>query len=469
MTVCNARPRAFAVFYRHLDRWDVGYFRSVRWQWPPSVLCPVRDVLTRQVREVGTHEDKAGLPIIGKISFSGEVFLREPDTRAKYKGRLFWAHAGELIYSKIRVKQGSIALVPQDMPRIAVSAEYPVYAVEHSRVDGSYLILVLKSGIFQSYLDGLAHGGSTKTRIHPKDFERLMIPLPPLAVQQAIVQHWRKAQDEIAKAHAHAQRLEGRIGGDLLKRLGITDTGGGILPPVFGVRWKDLDRWSVDFLRRNLAADRQLEQATYPLTTLGAIAKVSYGLQKCPSNRPNQHPRPYLRVANVQKGELDLSEIKCIDVPDEDMPAFRLEPGDLLVCEGNSADLVGRPAIWNGEIPDCVHQNHILKVRLDPKTALPHFVLEYMHTAPARNHFRSRAKFTTNLASINSNDLRELPVPLPPLKVQRALVAMVAKRRAKIAAARQAAESIATAVTQEVEEMILGKRSVKSAMPGAGK
>lgn len=87
---------------------------------------------------------------------------------------------------------------------------------------------------------------------------------------------------------------------------------------------------------------------------------------------------------------------------------------NLLVCEGNSADLVGRPAIWRGEIPDCVHQNHVLKVRLNQAKALPEYVLEYMHTAAARNYFRSRTKFTTNLASINSNDLRELPLPIPP-------------------------------------------------------
>ena len=90
------------------------------------------------------------------------------------------------------------------------------------------------------------------------------------------------------------------------------------------------------------------------------------------------------------------------------------------------------PPIWRGEIPNCVHQNHILKVRVDREQADPEYVLEYMQTTPARIHFRSRAKFTTNLASINSTDLRDMPLALPPLRIQRHLAARMAKQRQKI-------------------------------------
>lgn len=122
----------------------------------------------------------------------------------------------------------------------------------------------------------------------------------------------------------------------------------------------------------------------YDAALLGDVAAVSYGIQKCPANRPGLNPRPYLRVANVQRGALDLREMKYINVPDAEMPKLRLEPGDLVVCEGNSADLVGRPALWRGEIPNCVHQNHILKVRLDRAKAMPEYVLEYYSASAPR-------------------------------------------------------------------------------------
>ena len=139
------------------------------------------------------------------------------------------------------------------------------------------------------------------------------------------------------------------------------------------------------------------------------------------------------------------------------MHSLRLQPGDLVVCEGNSADLVGRPAIWRGEIPDCVHQNHILKVRVNREKASPEFVLEYMHTAPARNYLRSRAKFTTNLASINSNDLRELPLALPSVPAQRRMVKKIKAKRKRVAALKADAEAKGERAKADVERMILGQ------------
>ena len=116
--------------------------------------------------------------------------------------------------------------------------------------------------------------------------------------------------------------------------------------------------------------------------------------------------------------------------------------------------------MWNGEIPNCVHQNHVLRVRIGQDKALPEFDLEYMSTFYARTYFRSRAKFTTNLASINSNDLRGLPLPLPPLLIQREIVDAVNLQRARIAKEREAAEQRQAEATREVEEMILSVRPV---------
>ena len=214
MTVALMHARAFAVWFRDLGRWDPSFFRRVRWTWPQSVLRPISEALSRETREVATEENKEHLPIIEKISFGGAVsLLDDPASRKKYKGRLFWANAGDLVYSKIRVKQGSLAVVPASIPRMAVSAEYPVYSVKADVARGPYLNLALRSSAFQSYLDGLAHGGSTKTRIHPSDFERLTIPIPPLPVQEAIVEHWRKAHEAAAKSRDTIAALEAECEG----------------------------------------------------------------------------------------------------------------------------------------------------------------------------------------------------------------------------------------------------------------
>lgn len=300
----------------------------------------------------------------------------------------------------------------------------------------------------------------SRNRFKEDEFLGFEIPLPPIPAQRAIVAQWERTQKEIADAQERLKRMEIQIPTIILSELGIPVRPESDLPKVFALHWKELQRWSVSYLARVVAGAGDIHMTKYPLKQLGEIAQVSYGIQKCPANRPGHHPRPYLRVANVQRGRLDLTEIKYIDVPDSELETFRLKRGDLLVCEGNSADLVGRPAIWNDEIPDCVHQNHILKVRVDPSVALPEFVLEYMQTLPARSHFRARAKFTTNLASINSNDLRELQVPLPPLDLQHEIVRRVAEKRAEIAQERNRVRRLTIEVLREIEEMILGTRPV---------
>jgi type I restriction enzyme S subunit len=383
-----------------------------------------------------------------------------PEDRKGYKGRLFWADAGNLIYSKIRAKQGSLAIVPEEIGSLAVSAEYPVYEIDGRKAEPAYLALVLRSSSFLRLLEGLSHGGSTKTRIPPEEFERQRIPLPPLPAQRKIVAAWEDARKYAAETTAKIESLERDIEGRFLADLGLEAPEQAALPKAFAVWWKELERWSVMF-NQVASVAVNISGGRYPVTNLGSVAAISYGIQKCPANRPDQHPRPYLRVANVQRGELDLSEIKYIDVPEDEFAGLRLEPGDLLVCEGNSAELVGRPAIWRGEIPGCVHQNHILKVRACRSSAMPEFLLEYMNRAPARNHFRARAKFTTNLASINSADLRGLSLPLPPISVQEAIMRRVAAGRAEIGTLKAAAQARIDVAKNDVEAMILGTRPVE--------
>lgn len=301
----------------------------------------------------------------------------------------------------------------------------------------------------------------SRNRFREEFFLEFDIPLPSLDGQWAIVSAWEQAKAEIACIHRRLSELEEQIEVDFLAALGLSKPERATLPKVFGIGWRDLDRWSVMYNQlTSISVD--IAAGKYPVCVLGEIATVSYGIQKCPANRPGHHARPYLRVANVQRGELDLSEVKTINVPDTDMPSFRLKPGDLLVCEGNSADLVGRPAIWHGEIRDCVHQNHILKVRVDREQVLPEFVLEYMQTAPARIHFRSRAKFTTNLASINSNDLRELNLVVPPLSRQREIVEKVTEQRNTISKLKTEAEKKSKLAKSYVESMIHGTKPVSN-------
>ena len=134
---------------------------------------------------------------------------------------------------------------------------------------------------------------------------------------------------------------------------------------------------------------------------------------------------PYLRVANVQRGFLDLTEMKEIEIPLNELDKYRLEVGDLLITEGGDWDKVGRTAIWQGEIGLCLHQNHVFRARLLDARLDHQWIMLFINSSLGRGYFGDASKQTTNLASINMTQLRNCPIPLPPLEEQKRIVVKV--------------------------------------------
>ncbi|MCB9036694.1 MAG: restriction endonuclease subunit S [Lewinellaceae bacterium] len=137
---------------------------------------------------------------------------------------------------------------------------------------------------------------------------------------------------------------------------------------------------------------------------------------------------PYLRVANVQDGFLDLSEVKEIEALPSDFQKYKLEYGDILYTEGGDKDKLGRGTIWKNEIPDCIHQNHIYRARLYSKDISNAFVGYFSQTQTAKKYFYGKAKQTVNLASINLTVLSNLPLPIPSEEEQGLIVQEIESR-----------------------------------------
>ena len=138
--------------------------------------------------------------------------------------------------------------------------------------------------------------------------------------------------------------------------------------------------------------------------------------------------RPYLRVANVQGGYVDLNDLATIEVtPDEDLK-YRLHSGDVLMTEGGDRDKLGRGCVWHGEIEPCLHQNHVFAVQTNETILLPEF-LEYLTASDVgRSYFDVTAIKTTNLACTSSSKVLAFTIPLPPIEEQIGIVSFIKKR-----------------------------------------
>jgi type I restriction enzyme, S subunit len=139
---------------------------------------------------------------------------------------------------------------------------------------------------------------------------------------------------------------------------------------------------------------------------------------------------PYLRVANVQDGYLDLSDVATILVPETEAESCLLKAGDVLMNEGGDADKLGRGCIWAGEIAPCLHQNHVFAVR--PRLVRSEWLNAWTSTEVAKAFFESRAKQSTNLASISATNIKELPIPVPPADEQRAIADYLDRETARL-------------------------------------
>lgn len=268
-----------------------------------------------------------------------------------------------------------------------------------SMMDPYFLFAYLGSDASQARLSDISFQTTNIANLSIRELSRFPIPLPTLPEQREIVKILRQA-DHLRQLRSKADEESELLALATFKQ-------------IFG------------FIDKN-SPHRQVR--------LEKISEIVSGVTKG-RNLPSHETVnvPYLRVANVQAGYLDLSELKTIDVLPVDVEKYALQVGDVLLTEGGDFDKLGRGAIWEHDVPDCIHQNHVFRVRLDQEVLLPLFFHYYLQSAYARHYFLRAAKRTTNLASINITQLGALPVPIPPKAMQERFVTAVNQIRGVLA------------------------------------
>ena len=230
-----------------------------------------------------------------------------------------------------------------------------------------------------------AHGATMK-HIVKKDFDNTAIPFPALEEQEKIAQTMNRISRIISDRQQQLQKLD-----ELVKARFVE---------MFG--------------------DMLLNDMAWQESTLDTLADVVSGITKGRKMRETELIEvPYMAVSNVKDGYIDWTTVKTIEATEQEINQYRLLPDDVLMTEGGDPDKLGRGAIIKAPLENCIHQNHIFRVRLDESVILPIFFAEYLKHQKAKHYFLRCAKQTTGIASINMRQLKALPVLLPPLQLQR--------------------------------------------------
>lgn len=390
--------------------------------------------------------------------YGGDIPWITPADLSGYVGKSI--SAGSRSITRAGLENSGARLMPAGAVLFSSRAPigYVVVAANPVSTNQGFKSFVLRDGLTSDYVYYYLRrakqlaldlaSGTTFLEISGKKAGQIPIPVPPLGDQIRIVAEIEKhltrlevGVGALRRVHAHLKRYrvavfkaayEGRLvpteaelarqegrpyeaGADLLRRMS----------PVRGHDRHEATGSQKPAGHLDTSALAVLPEG-WEWTTLDAIAEIKGGITKDQKRRPAEPARlvPYLRVANVQRGYLDLEEVKQILATEVEIRDLALKPGDVLFNEGGDRDKLGRGWVWNGEIPECIHQNHVFRARLSNSDFHPKFLSWYANSS-GQTFFFEQGKHTTNLASISMTKLRRLPVPVPPAAEQLRIVSEI--------------------------------------------
>jgi restriction endonuclease S subunit len=343
--------------------------------------------------------------------------------------------SGQFIFGKQNLHKGAFGIVPPELDGFESTSDIPAFDID-SRCYPEWLYYFFINDKLYFRLSALTKGVGSK-RINLKDLLKLEIPLPEKKQQKIIlkeIESFEIKREKIIKEIDFQAHLVSR-----LKKNYIEDALEGRLTE----KWRTINTTEsvqqiiqeVEKEKNNLIEQKKLrkEKQLNQITTeehffsipqswiwcrLDDVMSVTGGVTKGKKYKENLISVPYLRVANVQRNYLDLSEVKDIIISKIDYDKYQLLKDDLLMAEGGDADKVGRCAMWNNEIEGCIHQNHVFRIRSYNDLVNSSYMLNFLNSPFAMRYYEASSKQTTNLASINKTTVRLTPIALPPLSEQ---------------------------------------------------
>ncbi|OJT51558.1 restriction endonuclease subunit S [Pseudomonas moraviensis] len=226
------------------------------------------------------------------------------------------------------------------------------------------------------------------------DLKNIQIPLPPYPEQRRIAAILDKADALLIRRRAASAKLDRLLQSVFLEMFGD--------PVTNPKEWPDTTR-------------------------LGEIADICSGITKGRKTTSEIRSVPYLAVANVQDRHLKLENVKTIEATEQEINRYKLLTNDLLLTEGGDPDKLGRGALWDASIPDCIHQNHVFRVRITSSAINPIFLNWLVGSARGKRYFLGVAKQTTGIASINMTQLKNFPLLTPPVDLQELFAVRVSR------------------------------------------
>jgi type I restriction enzyme, S subunit len=406
--------------------WDVAF-----------PIVPLGEVLRPRYDSVAHEQFEIHQPIT--IHFDGSVVARE--RVEPFKGSMFAAYPGDLIFSKIDARNGAIGLVPIDFDRVVVTGEYPVFVPDRKQVDARYLAFVLRTPNFLHMLKSISSGTSGRKRVNREEFEEIEIPLPDLIEQKRLA-------DNYEKTLARSVILEKESAEHEYRGLREFEEALGLVPPpdlprcTFHIaQFNAIERWSHEGVLDQallLAAGKPTEK--YPLVALGeVVSDLENGWSpQCLSRPARDDEWGVLKLGAVSFGEFDETANKALPQRLRARSDLEVKRGDVLISRANNLKLVGACAMVHDTRPQLMLCDKIFRVVFRRNSLiLPEFLAEILKTPSVRQQIEANATGTSpTMKNISKPALLDLTFPMPDgddgLRLQDVMVRALRMSRTKV-------------------------------------
>ena len=384
-----------------------AWLDSVPANWTPS---RIRNVAQLSPTYSGCPPKLDELCTVVPMEFLSEVGAIDTTVQQIFEGLpggLTLFEARDVLFAKITpcMENGKGAFV-ESLPTRYAFGSTEFHVLRPFSVDGKFLYYYTLNPFFRTYAAENMSGAAGQKRVSSRFLKDTRLFLPSLPEQQRIAGFLDASCAAIGAAVA-VKRRQLEVLDSLRKAI------------IQRAVTRGIDRCPVLRKTCNIWIEELPEK--WQLVALKRLCEIHTGLTLDKTYEGALIERPYLRVANVQDGHLDLSDIRTIEVPAAVARGVELRSDDVLMTEGGDLDKLGRGTIWDGQILGCLHQNHIFAIRCFRHKLLPDFLTYLTASQYGRDYFEATGKRTTNLASTNSTKVGLFPIPLPSLEEQEAI------------------------------------------------
>ena len=402
-----------AHYYENMRDSGVEWLGEVPNHWNKTKISNIFSVIgsgTTPQSSIGSYYDDGTIPWVQSGDINGNKLLRTSKCITAQALKSYPAlRIYKAPYIAIAMYGASVANISKVLIASCTNQACCVLASPKTGMSLDYMFYALAGAKEELLL--FARGG-TQPNISQDIIRHFILPVPPLAEQIQIACYLDKVCESIIKIIDEAKSSIAEY-----KELKSSI--------IYEAVTKGLNR-NVEMKDSRIVWIGKIPNH-WDATKIGNFVSIRSGitLGKRYASDKTMVARPYLRVANVKADRLALDDVATIMVTPEEAKKYELVPGELLMTEGGDRDKLGRGTIWNGEIPGCLHQNHVFAVHVNEKYMLTKY-LDYLTTSPVgREYFDLTAKKTTNLASTNSSTILRFTVPVPPISEQKDIVAML--------------------------------------------